>query len=538
MTPGTALFTHLPAAVAWLLAALPILIVLVLMLRYGWPGARAGAAGWLAAQVLAGLVFGAGPRLLFYAQCKGLLLSVYVLYIIWGALAFFRVTDEAGSVRRIGAWLPNLTPDRGIQVLLLAWVFAGFLQGFGGFGVPVAVVAPILVSLGFSPTAAVVIPSIGHSWAVSFGSLGASFYALMAATARLGSELAPAAASFLGLACLACGAASLWSAGGSTLFVPRLGPLLAIGLTMAAVQYVVAASGLWPVASMLAALAGLGVALAWIRLRSAGREADAASPSLSSESARFETRSTLQMPVSWALAPYGLLIVIVLGAELIPPLAATLGRVVIRIGFPVLATSWGWVTPAGPGRTIEVFGHAGALLLYASLLSYLLYRLRGYYAPEAPGRIVHAVFKAGLRSSAGIVAMVGMALTMEHAGMTYLLAQGLATVAGAAFPLVSPFIGALGAFVTGSNTNSNVVFADLQQQVASIIGANPLIILAAQTAGGAMGSAFAPAKIIVACSTVDLAGEEGQALGATMRYGLAIVAVLALACGAAILLHS
>jgi lactate permease len=306
---------------------------------------------------------------------------------------------------------------------------------------------------------------------------------------------------------------------------------------MAAVQLVVSASGLWSVAGMLAALAGLGVALGWIRLQSAAHEANTANSSPTGEDKHREARSPLQMPVSWALAPYGLLIAIVLGARLIPPLAAALGKVVLRVGFPQLATSWGWVTPAGPGRAIEVFGHAGALLLYASLLSYLLYRLRGNYAPGAPGRIVHAVFKAGLRSTAGIVVMVGMAVTMEHAGMTYMLAQGLATLAGAAFPLVSPFIGALGAFVTGSNTNSNVVFADLQQQVASFIGVNPLIILAAQTAGAAIGSAFAPAKIIVACSTVDLAGEEGQALGATMRYGLAVVALLALVCGVAVLLH-
>ncbi len=537
MAADAALFTRLPTALAWLIAALPILTVLLLMLRFRWPGARAGAVGWLVAQLVGGLLFGAGPTLLFYAQCKGLLLSLYVLYIIWGALAFFRVTDEAGSVRRIGTWLPQLTPDRGMQVLLLAWVFASFLQGFGGFGVPVAVTAPILVGLGFSPTAAVVIPSIGHSWAVTFGSLGASFYALMAATERAGWELAPTAATFLGLACLACGAASLWSAGGRALLMPRLGPVLAIGLTMAAVQYAVAANGMWSVASMLAALAGLAVALGWIRFRASARQADAVHAGTGAEGATVDTHGTAQMPVAWALAPYGLLIAIVLGAQLIPPLGAALGRVVLRVGFPELSTSWGWVTPAGPGRAIEVFGHAGALLLYSSLLGYALYRMRGYYSPGAPGRIARGVVKSGLRSSAGIVAMVGMAVTMEHAGMTHLLAEGLATLAGGAFPLVSPFIGALGAFMTGSNTNSNVVFAGLQQRVATIVGANPLIILAAQTAGAAVGSAFAPAKIIVACSTVELVGKEGQALGATMRYGLAIVACLALVCGAAVLLH-
>jgi lactate permease len=120
--------------------------------------------------------------------------------------------------------------------------------------------------------------------------------------------------------------------------------------------------------------------------------------------------------------------------------------------------------------------------------------------------------------------------------MTYLLADGVARVAGPAFPLVSPFIGALGAFMTGSNTNSNVVFGGLQQQVATLIGASPLVILAAQTAGGAIGSLFAPAKVIVGCSTVELGGEEGPVLQAAMRYGLLIVAGLALAAGLAVYL--
>jgi lactate permease len=88
--------------------------------------------------------------------------------------------------------------------------------------------------------------------------------------------------------------------------------------------------------------------------------------------------------------------------------------------------------------------------------------------------------------------------------------------------------------MTGSNTNSNVIFGDLQQSVAALVGVSPLIILAAQTAGGAIGSAFAPAKIIVGCSTVE--ADEGPALRAVMRYGLAMLAVLAVATGAAVFL--
>jgi lactate permease len=240
------------------------------------------------------------------------------------------------------------------------------------------------------------------------------------------------------------------------------------------------------------------------------------------------------MPIGWALFPYAALVAIVLAAQLVPPVHAFLGQVVIRVQFPELTTARGWVTPAGEGRTISVFGHAGALLTYAALIAYGVFHLQGRYAAGTARRIGRTVVRRSARSSLGIAAMVGMAVTMEHAGMTRLLADGLARVAGPAFPLVAPFIGALGAFMTGSNTNSNVVFGGLQQHVATLIGVSPLIILAAQTAGGAIGSLFAPAKVIVGCSTVGLGGKEGPVLRTAMRYGLAIVAGLALATGTAV----
>jgi lactate permease len=205
-----------------------------------------------------------------------------------------------------------------------------------------------------------------------------------------------------------------------------------------------------------------------------------------------------------------------------------LGQIVIRAQFPELETGRGWVTPAEQGRTINVFGHAGALLTYAAIITYVVFLWRGCYPRKSLRSIGRGVVRRAGRASLGTAAMVGMAVTMQHAGMTYLLADGIARVAGPAFPAVAPFIGVLGAFVTGSNTNSNVLFAGLQEQIAILIGVSPLIILAAQTAGGAIGSAFAPAKIIVGCSTVDGGdGEEGRVLRAVMRYGLTIVAVLA-----------
>jgi lactate permease len=515
----------LQLAADWLLSLLPILAILVLMLRFRWRGMHAGGVGWLLALLVAVVRFGAGWELLAHAQLKGLALTLSVVYILWGALLFFRVTDEAKAVAAVGAGLPRLTPDRGMQALLLGWVFTTFLQGVGGFGVPVAVVAPLLIGLGFPPLPAIVIPSVGHPWAVTFGSQGSSFFTLMEVTGRGVEELAPWSAILLGLACFACGAGTLWAAGGWRALRTNLAAVLVIGSAMAGTQYAVVTQGLWSLGATLAGLVGLAVGVGWARLFARGR-----TPAGEDLEAHHEPAD--RMSLGWALAPYGMLVAIVLMAQ-IPAVGVFWGSVMLRAPFPAFVTPQGNTLPAKT-ISIDVFGHAGALLTYAAIMSFALFHWRKAYAPGAAGRITQDVGRRVLRSGLATATMVGMAVTMEHAGMTYLLADGIARVAGRAFPLVSPFIGALGAFMTGSNTNSNAVFSGLQESVAALIGVSPLIILAAQTAGGAIGSAFAPAKIIVGCSTVD--AEEGPALKAVMRYGVIIVVGLALAAGAAVYL--
>jgi lactate permease len=112
--------------------------------------------------------------------------------------------------------------------------------------------------------------------------------------------------------------------------------------------------------------------------------------------------------------------------------------------------------------------------------------------------------------------------------MTNLLAQGLSQGFGKEFyPVVAPFIGALGAFITGSNNNSNVLFAILQQNTAQMLGLSIPLILGAQTAGASLGSIFAPAKIIVGCSTVGLGSKEGMVMGRILVYGLLTIVFIA-----------
>ena len=498
----------------WLLALSPIIVVLILMVGLRWGGSKAGPVGWLTAVVVSLAFFGATPKLLVYSQVKGLLLTIYVLYIIWMALVLYNVVNEAGAITVIGRAISRLTGDRVMQLLILSWVFSAFLQGVAGFGVPIAVVAPLLIGMGFKPVTAVVATAIGHSWSVTFGDIASSFQALIATTGLEGSELAPWSAIFLGIACFGCGLAAAHAHSGFRALWHGFPAILIVGFLMSGTQYLLATNGLWNLAGFVAGLVGLlgGTVVARLPLYRSVREAARANGA----------EERLSLPL--ALLPYLLLVVLVTAAELYTPLHEFLNSVVIRIRFPELRTAYGWITEAGTGRTISVFGHPGALLAYTSIISYLLYRYTGHYREGVLQRITTNTLRSAVPSSIGIASLVGMALIMDHSGMTYLLAEGLSRSVGAAFPLVSPLIGVLGAFMTGSNTNSNVIFAPLQKQAAELIGINVFIILGAQTTGGSLGSMLAPAKVIVGCSTAGLAGREGEVLKKTLLPGLLIAA--------------
>jgi lactate permease len=506
----------------WLLALSPIAIVLVLMVGFRWGGNRAGLVGWVVGLAIAWLRFGAGPKVLFYSQVQALLLSLFVLYIIWMALVLYRVVDEAGAIAVTGQGIARLTGDPTMQLLLLAWGFSSFLQGVAAFGVPIAVVAPLLIGLGFPPLVAVASVAIGHSWSVTFGSMSSSFQALMAATDLPGKDLAPWSAAFLGVACLGCGIGAVWVYRGWRSVRQGAPALLLMTVVMVTVQTALALSGLWTLAGFVAGLAGLAAGALIARLpryqRRAPEESPAGDPILAPDPPRLSLRL--------ALVPYLILFVVVAAAELWPWLHQVLNQVQIRIHLPEVSTGYGWTMPAGVGRTISLFGHAGALLAYVSLMSFVLFRRTGHYSPGVVGRIVRQTVRSGVPSSIGIATMVGFAVAMDYSGMTYVLAEGLGRVAGSAYPLVAPFIGLLGAFMTGSNTNSNVVFAPLQQQAAAVLGINALIVLGAQTTGGALGSMIAPAKVILGCSTAGLPGQEGQVLKKTLPPALVITAVI------------
>jgi lactate permease len=281
---------------------------------------------------------------------------------------------------------------------------------------------------------------------------------------------------------------------------------------MAGTQYFLAVSGMWTLGGFGASLVGLCSGLAAAKLKRYNQTP----PS--------QTQS--EMGLGWAMSAYFILIVIVSSGVMIPSVKAFLGQVKLALAFPEIVSLKGWVVQAGHGKAINLFGHGGALLLYSSIIGFFVYRSKGYYKSDAFKAIIQKTVQSGVPTSLGIVSMVCFAMIMDHCQMIYILAEGTSRFFGSFFPLVSPWIGLLGAFMTGSNTNSNVVFGVLQQETAQLAGLSVALILAAQTTGGALGSMIAPAKILVGCSTVGLSGQEGPVLKATLRYGLVITGII------------
>ncbi len=510
-------------------AASPLLVVLYLMIVRNWGGSKAGPVGWLTAVIVSLVFFGADLELLIVAFGRSLLLALFVLYIIWMALLLYHVVNDAGAIQVIGQSLPSLANDKPAQALLLGWTFGSFLQGASGFGIPAAVIAPLLVGLGFAADMAVVVALLGHAWAVTFGSLGSSFFSLIAATGQPGVVLAGPSAALLAICAFACGFGVLWATNRWQALKRRWAQLIVVGVIMALVQYGLALGGLYSLAAFGAGLAGMIAIVMDLQFsitdRLTGQRRN--TPPEKKDQSEAPPRFTSPMFLS-AIMPYLLLTVIVILGQLV--LRERLSAVTLNPGFPEVSTSFGWITPAGPGRSISLLGHAGALLMYTSILSFLWFRWRAPFNDQEnySGRaIIKKTINGSVKTTIGIITLVAMAVTMQHAAMTQLLAEGLSAGTGPLYPFLSPFIGALGAFMTGSNTNSNVVFGTLQLETATVLGLSASLILAAQTAGGAIGSLFAPAKVIVGSSTVEGAS-EAKVFRSVLIYGLTITALIGL----------
>ncbi|AWP83463.1 L-lactate permease [Bordetella bronchiseptica] len=519
-----------PGLMHWLLAALPIVALIVLMVAMRWTAQQAGTTGIFIASAVAVLAFATPLDTLAVASAKGVWDALFILYVIWPALLLYHVMSHSGGYDALRRGIELMSRNELFVIVALGWVFASFLQGIDGFGTPIAVVAPLLVAFGMRPVYAVAIPIIAHIWAKFYGTLGVGWLATLQVVdidAATTASTALQAALLISIQAVLGGFTIVWLYGRWAAI--RSGwPLV---LVIAAIQGLgqVAAAYVDPVlAAFLPATAAL-VALIPLSRWSRYREPDASiveRPAMLDHASRKRVDAEPPMGLWTALAPYGLLTVLALCVSMIDPLHSRLDAVAWGLAFPEVATGLGMTTAAAAQYSaLRPFSHPGAYILLTALLTFVVFHRRGYFRKwaeqhgEPPARIVPELLQGAVPASIPIIAFLVMASIMKHSGQNLTLAMGIAAVAPAyVFAFLSNAIGILGAFMTSSSTSSQVIFSDVQMRLAQAKGLPVSTILAAQSAGGAIGNAIAPANVVMGASTAGIAGQEGEILRKTLPW--------------------
>jgi len=226
-----------------------------------------------------------------------------------------------------------------------------------------------------------------------------------------------------------------------------------------------------------------------------------------------------------AFLPYLLLITLSVISQ-IGPVKNAVSDFMFALDYPGFITGEGFAVASEANYApIRLLNHPAPLIALSVALSLIVLWRAGRYKSGVLWQSAKLTYNQSLSTTLGVSLMVMMAVVMADTGMTVLLAQGIATASGPAFPLVSPFIGLLGAFMSGSNTNSNVMFGLLQVETARALDIGPVTIASIQSIGASVGSTMAPTKVLVAAAVVGLAGRENEVFRAVTVAVLALVAL-------------
>ena len=507
--PGPHLLTSMIDA---LIALVPIAVVLVLMLVARWPAVRAGVAGLIAALVIAVLLFpfesvpGGIVVGIAGSIAEAVFIALTILWIILPALAIYRLQNETGAVDSLRTGLTQLSSDPRLTALVVAWFFSLLLEGAAGVGTSAALAAPFLVAIGMTPVAAVTAAMIGHIVGVTFGAVGTPVVPMIAASGLEATEVSASMA--LQTSVIAWSVPLVVGVFIARAYVdqPPQAWLTRMGLGLAAavaflVPFTLIAIFVGPELPTLGgAIVGGAVFILLVRRISAhDGPGDAGAGGMS---------------LARAMAPYLILIALVLVTRLVPPLRDSLQDIAIT-----------WEAADGTfSGSFQPFYHPGTMLFLAFLGGAIVQGARPPQLSAALGGAARTLVPV----AAALIAMLSLARIMVASEMVDTIAAAAADALGGAWPVLAPSVGALGTFVTGSATASNALFSDLQVATADAIGADIATILGAQGLGAALGNAIAPHNLIAAAAIVALAGRENEIL----RRTLPVVIPLVIAAGA------
>ena len=542
------------------LALFPIALGGVLLVGFRVPAKRAMPAAYVAAVLVAFGAWQMSPSRIAAASIQGLFLTFDLLFIIFGAILLLHTLERSGGVAAIRRSFSGISDDRRVQVVIVAWLFGSFIEGAAGFGTPAAVAAPLLVALGFPAAAAVMLGMMVQSTAVTFGAVGTPV--LVGVQGGLGGEAFAAALSAADMSMMDYlravtskvvllhaiagvlmptwmivmltrffGANRSWTEGLAVL------PFALFGGLAFTIPYVLFGTFLGPeFPSLLGAPVGLAIVVTVARkgwLMPTDRwdfpardnwEADWVS-GLEDELSNVPEGRGISTIAAWA--PYALLGVLLVLTRLPSlPVGSSLRLVDI---------TWADILGSGITATTTPLYLPGFILLVVVLLTAGLHRMDA----SDLGRAFRSSTKVLV--GAGIVLVFTVPLVRVYINsdingadllsMPLAMAEWVAGNVGSVWPFFAPMTGALGAFIAGSNTVSNLMFSAFQYGVAERLAMSTVMIVALQAVGAAAGNMVAIHNVVAASATVGLLGKEGSTLRKTILptvYYLLVVGTLGL----------
>jgi lactate permease len=543
-----------------LLALLPIALGGTLLVGFRVPARRAMPAAYAATVAVGLLAWRMSPARLAAASVQGLVLTFDLLFIVFGALLLLQTLERSGGVAAIRRSFDGISDDRRVQVVIVVWLFGSFLEGAAGFGTPAAIAAPLMVALGFPAACAVMLGMMVQSTAVTFGAVGTPV--LVGIQGGLGGESFAADLAAAGLDMPAYlrlvtakavllhavagvlmptwmvvmmtrffGANRSWREGLSAL------PFTLFGGLAFTVPYVLFGTFLGPeFPSLLGAPVGLAIVVTaarkgflvprdswsfpprreWREDWVSGMEVDAP---------RSESPRTLAPALAWA--PY-LLLGVLLVVSRLPSLPV--GR---WLRAPSLTL--GDVLGTGISATTTPLYLPGFILVLVVAATAVMHRMRARQVVDAARSAASVLVGAGI-VLVFTVPMVRVYINSDvnAAGllsMPLAMAEWVAGNVGQVWPLFAGATGALGAFIAGSNTVSNLMFTAFQYGVAERLAVSTVMVVALQAVGAAAGNMIAIHNVVAASATVGLLGREGATLRRTILptlYYLLVIGALGL----------
>lgn len=501
-----------------LFAILPIILLFVLMLGFKMPGHKS-AFITLVVTVLVALFL--PERLDFapaaytqggvwWAVVEGLLKATFpILIIILMAIYSYNILLKSGDIELLKRQFTSLSDDKGITVLLLTWGFGGLLEGMAGFGTAVAIPAAILMSLGFKPGFSALVSLIANSVPTGFGAVGVPVTTLANEVAANGAathedllDISSKVVLQLSPLMIILPFIILFLTDSSRkALVKNIVLALLVGVVSLVVQYVSARYLGAETPAIFGSVAAILVIILYAKLftKKGTRE----------EGNKASLGANLR---AWSVY-FFILVFIVLSGPLVPPVSAFLkSHLVSQVHLPIY--------PEGKSFTFGWLSNAGLMLFLGSVIGGLI---QGLSFKELMQILAKTV--VGLRKTVvTILSLVSIASVMGYAGMIVVIASTLAAATGSLYPLFAPLIGAIGTFVTGSDTSSNILFGKLQSNVATQISyPDHNWLVAANTAGATGGKIISPQSIAIATAACSMEGEDGKILASALPYAIGYI---------------